>query len=113
MIIVNNKKVFFDYFIEEKYEVGIELKGSEVKLIKVGKVSIKEVFVRIINDEIFIMGMLVVFWEFGSVYNLEERRVRKLFLYRKEIKKIYEKVKIKGYIIVFLDVYLLKGYVKM
>ncbi len=60
MIIANNKKAFFDYFIEEKYEAGIELKGSEVKSIKDGKVSIKESFVRIINDEIFIMGMSVV-----------------------------------------------------
>ena len=55
MIIANNKKAFFDYFIEEKYEAGIELKGSEVKSIKAGKVSIKESFVRIINGEIFIM----------------------------------------------------------
>lgn len=55
MIIANNKKAFFDYFIEEKYEAGIELKGSEVKSIKAGKVSIKESFVRIINDEIFII----------------------------------------------------------
>ena len=101
MIIANNKKAFFDYFIEEKYEAGIELKGSEVKSIKAGKVSIKEAFVRIINDEIFIMGMSVVPWEFGSVYNPEERRVRKLLLHRKEIKKIHEKVKIKGYTIVF------------
>ena len=63
MIIANNKKAFFDYFIEEKYEAGIELKGSEVKSIKAGKVSIKESFVRIINDEICIMGMSVVPWE--------------------------------------------------
>jgi len=63
MIIANNKKAFFDYFIEEKYEAGIELKGSEVKSIKAGKVSIKESFVRIINDEIFIMGMSVVPWD--------------------------------------------------
>ena len=60
MIIANNKKAFFDYFIEEKYEAGIELKGSEVKSIKAGKVSIKESFVRIINDEIFIMGMSTI-----------------------------------------------------
>ena len=63
MIIANNKKAFFDYFIEEKYEAGIELKGSEVKSIKAGKVSIKDSFVRMINDEIFIMGMSVVPWE--------------------------------------------------
>ena len=109
MIIANNKKAFFDYFIEEKYEAGIELKGSEVKSIKAGKVSIKEAFVRIINDEIFIMGMSVVPWEYGSIYNPEE----KLLLHRKEIKKIHEQVKIKGYTIVPLDVHLSKGYVKV
>ena len=98
-----------------RYHIQAEkqLKGSEVKSIKAGKVSIKESFVRIINDEIFIMGMSVVPWEFGSVYNPEERRVRKLLLHRKEIKKIHEKVKIKGYTIVPLDVHLSKGYVKI
>ena len=86
MIIANNKKAFFDYFIEEKYEAGIELKGSEVKSIKAGKVSIKESFVRIINGEIFIMGMSVVPWEYGSIYNPEERRVRKLLLSKGYVK---------------------------
>ncbi len=113
MIIANNKKAFFDYFIEDKFEAGIELKGSEVKSIKAGKTSIKEAFVRIINDEIFIMGMSVVPWTYGSVYNPEERRVRKLLLHKKEIRKIYDKVKIKGYTIVPLNVHLSKGYVKV
>ena len=87
MIIANNKKAFFDYFIEDKFEAGIELKGSEVKSVKAGKVSIKESFVRIINDEVFIMGMSIVPWQYGSVYNPEERRVRKLLLNKKKIKK--------------------------
>lgn len=113
MIIANNKKAFFDYFIEDKFEAGIELKGSEVKSAKAGKVSIKESFVRIINNEIFIMGMSIVPWQYGSVYNPEERRVRKLLLNKKEINKIHEKVKIKGYTIVPLDVHLSKGYVKI
>ncbi|MGL5760307.1 MAG: SsrA-binding protein, partial [Cetobacterium sp.] len=67
MILANNKKAFFDYFIEDRFEAGIELVGSEVKSIKAGKTSIKESFIRIINNEIFIMGMTVVPWSFGSV----------------------------------------------
>lgn len=113
MIIANNKKAFFDYFIEDRFEAGIELKGSEVKSVKAGKVSIKESFIRIINNEVFIMGMSIVPWQYGSIYNPEERRVRKLLLNKKEIRKLHEKVKIKGYTIVPLDVHLSKGYVKI
>ena len=109
----NNKKAFFDYFIEDKFEAGIELVGSEVKSIKAGKTSIKESFIRIINGEIFIMGMTVVPWSFGSVYNPEERRVRKLLLHKSEIKKLHEKVMQKGYTIVPLNIHLSKGYVKV
>ncbi len=113
MIIANNKKAFFDYFIEDRFEAGIELKGSEVKSIKAGKVSVKEAFVRIIKDEVFIMGMSIVPWSYGSIYNPEEKRVRKLLLHKKEIKKIHEKVKIKGYTIVPLNVHLSRGYIKV
>lgn len=88
MILANNKKAYFDYFVEDTIEAGIELVGSEVKSAKAGKVSIKEAFVRIINGEVFIMGMSIVPWKFGSVYNPEEKRVRKLLLNKKEIKKI-------------------------
>ena len=113
MILANNKKAFFDYFIEDRFEAGIELVGSEVKSIKAGKTSIKESFIRIINDEIFIMGMTVVPWSFGSVYNPDERRVRKLLLHKGEIKKLHEKVMQKGYTIVPLNIHLSKGFVKV
>lgn len=113
MILANNKKAYFDYFIEDTIEAGIELIGSEVKSAKAGKVSIKEAFVRIINGEIFIMGMSIVPWQFGSVYNPEEKRVRKLLLNKKEIRKFHEKVTQKGYTIVPLNVHLSKGYVKV
>lgn len=113
MILANNKKAYFDYFIEDTIEAGIELVGSEVKSAKAGKVSIKEAFVRIINGEIFIMGMSIVPWQYGSVYNPEEKRVRKLLLNKKEIKKFHEKVTQKGYTIVPLNVHLSKGYVKV
>ncbi|WP_163469685.1 SsrA-binding protein SmpB [Fusobacterium sp. IOR10] len=113
MILANNKKAFFDYFIEDRLEVGIELVGSEVKSVKAGKVSIKESFVRLINGELFIMGMSIVPWEFGSVYNPEERRVRKLLLHKKEIRKFNEKVSQKGYTIVALNIHLSRGRVKL
>ena len=113
MILANNKKAFFDYFIEERFEAGIELIGSEVKSIKAGQTSIKEAFVRVINNEIFIMGMSVTPWKYGSLYNPEERRVRKLLLNKSEIRKIHEIVKQKGYTIMPLNIHLSKGYVKV
>ncbi|MCI7681351.1 SsrA-binding protein SmpB [Fusobacterium necrophorum subsp. funduliforme] len=113
MILAGNKKAYFDYFVEEKFEVGIELQGSEVKSTKAGKVSIKESFVRIINGELFIMGMSIVPWSYGSIYNPEEKRVRKLLLHKKEIRRLHEKVSQKGYTIVPLDVHLSHGYVKV
>ncbi|MGL5053390.1 MAG: SsrA-binding protein SmpB [Cetobacterium sp.] len=113
MILANNKKAFFDYFVEDRFEAGIELVGSEVKSIKAGKTSIKEAFIRIINGEVFIMGMSVVPWAFGSTYNPDERRVRKLLLNKAEIKKLHEKVTQKGYTVVPLNVHLSKGFVKV
>lgn len=113
MILAGNKKAYFDYFVEEKFEAGIELQGSEVKSAKAGKVSIKESFVRIINGELFIMGMSIVPWSYGSIYNLEEKRVRRLLLHKKEIRRLHEKVSQKGYTIVPLDVHLSHGYVKV
>ncbi|WP_319203405.1 SsrA-binding protein SmpB [uncultured Ilyobacter sp.] len=113
MILAKNKKAFHEFFIDERFESGIELIGSEVKSIKAGKVSIKEAFVRIINNEIFIMGMSVTPWAYGSVYNPEEKRVRKLLLHKKEIKKLHEKVTQKGCTIVPISVYTKKGFVKV
>ncbi|MEI6857960.1 SsrA-binding protein SmpB [Psychrilyobacter sp.] len=113
MALAKNKKAFHEYFIEDKLEAGIELIGSEVKSIKASQVSIKEAFIRIINGEIFIMGMSVVPWNFGSVYNPEERRVRKLLIHKKEIAKLHEKVSQKGYAIVPISVYQKAGRIKI
>ncbi|CAM3531997.1 SsrA-binding protein SmpB [Pseudostreptobacillus hongkongensis] len=112
-ILANNKKAYFDYFIEDEYEAGIELKGTEVKSIKLTKVSIKESFVRIIKNEMFIMGMFVSNYSFGNINNVNETRVRKLLLHKKEISKIHEKTKIKGYTIVPLSVYNKGGIIKV
>ena len=111
--IANNKKAFHDYFIEDRYEAGIELIGAEVKSIKLGKVSIKESFVRIIKNEIFIMGMNVTPYEQSALFIPKDVRVRKLLLHRSEITKIHEKVKEKGYTIVPLSIYEKKGLIKV
>ena len=112
-ILANNKKAYFDYFIEEEYEAGLELKGTEVKSIKMTKVSIKESFIRIIKNEPFIMGMFVSNYSFGNINNVNETRVRKLLLHKKEIKKLQEKSKLLGYTIVPLCVYNKKGIIKV
>lgn len=112
-VLARNKKAFHDYFIEDKYEVGIELKGTEVKSIKAGKVSIKESFVRIIKNEIFIMNMNVTPYEFGNINNEPETRVRKLLLHRREIEKISSKIKEQGYTIMPLSIYTKNRLVKL
>ena len=112
-ILANNTKAYFDYFIEEEFEAGIELKGTEVKSIKMTKVSIKESFIRIIKNEPFIMGMFVSNYSFGNINNVNEIRVRKLLLHRKEIKKLQEKSKLLGYTIVPLNVYNKNGLIKI
>lgn len=83
MVLAGNKKAFFDYFIEDKFEAGIELVGSEVKSAKAGKLSIKESFIRIINGEVFIMGMSIVPWDFGSVYILKKEELENFFYIKK------------------------------
>ena len=112
-VLARNKKAFHDYFIEDKLEAGIELVGTEVKSVKAGKVSIKESFIRIIRDEIFVMNMHITPYEFGNINNVAESRVRKLLLNRREIKKWGEKIKEQGYTIVPISVYMKQRLVKM
>ena len=113
MVVANNKKAFHDYFIEDRFEAGIELIGAEVKSIKLGKVSVKEAFVRIIKNEIFIMGMNVTPYEQSALFIPKDIRVRKLLLHKAEIRKIHEKVKEKGYTIVPRSKKKKKGLVKV
>ena len=113
MVLSLNKKAFHDYFIEDKLEAGMELVGTEVKSVKAGKVSIKESFIRIIKNEIFIMNMHITPYEFGNINNLPESRVRKLLLNRKEIEKWAAKIKEQGYTIIPLSVYTKQRLVKM
>lgn len=105
-IIANNKKAFYDYFIEDKYEAGIELVGTEVKSLRMGKCSIKEAFVRIQKGEVFIYGMHISPYEKGNIFNRDPFRARKLLLHRYEIRKIEGQIAQKGYTLVPLNVYL-------
>ncbi len=112
-LIANNKKAFFDYFIEERYEAGISLHGTEVKSLRMGKCSIKESYIQIEKGEVYIYGMNISPYEKGNIFNKDPLRVRKLLLHRQEIIKLDAGVKVKGYTIVPLNVYLDRGLVKV
>jgi SsrA-binding protein len=112
-LIANNKKAFHDYFIEEQYECGIVLVGTEVKSLRLGKCSIKESWVRIENGELWIMGMNISPYEKGNIFNVDPLRVRKLLMHRSEIVKLDNKVSRDGYTLVPLDVYFSKGRAKV
>ncbi len=87
-LVANNKKAYHDYFIEEKYECGIELFGTEVKSIRMGKCSIKEAYVSIDHGEAFIEGMNISPYEKGNIFNREPLRKRRLLLHKREILKL-------------------------
>ena len=91
-LIANNKKAFHDYFIEDTYEAGIALAGTEVKSLRSGKCSIKEAFVRVENGEVYVYGMHITPYEKGNIFNKDPLRVRKLLLHRYEINKIEAKL---------------------
>lgn len=112
-LIANNKKAYHDYFIDEKFEAGIELHGTEVKSLRMGKCSIKESFVSIDGGEVFINHMHISPYEKGNIFNKDPLRTRKLLLHKNEILKLQTKIKIKGYTIMPLRVYLKGSLVKV
>ena len=112
-LISNNKKAYFDYFIEDKYEAGLVLHGTEVKSIRMGKCSIKEAYIQIQNGEVFINNMNITPYEKGNIFNKDPLRPKKLLLHQSEINKLAGQIAQKGYTIVPLQVYLSKGRVKM
>ena len=111
--IANNKKAYHDFFIDETYECGIALHGTEVKSMRMGKCSIKEAFVRIEDGEVFVYGMHVSPYEKGNIFNKDPLRVKKLLLHKYEINKLLGKIKEKGYTLVPLQVYFKDGKVKV
>lgn len=113
LIVSQNRKAFFDYFIEDILEAGIELFGTEVKSIRQSAVNIKESWCMIKDGEIFILGMHIAPYEKGNIFNKEPLRVRKLLLHKKEIIKLLEKTKKQGYTIIPLKVYFNNSKVKI
>lgn len=112
-LIANNKKAYHDYFIDEKYEAGIALHGTEVKSLRMGKCSIKESFITIHREEVLIQHMHISPYEKGNIFNKDPLRTRKLLLHKAEIRKLENQVKMKGYTIMPLKVYLKGSLVKV
>lgn len=112
-LIQQNKKAFFDYFIEETYEAGISLVGSEVKSIKQGKVNLKDSYCSLDKGEVFLKNCFVTSYEKGSYFNKDEKRPRKLLLHKYEINKLIGKVKEKGYTLIPTKIYFSGNYVKV
>ncbi|KGF09735.1 SsrA-binding protein [Clostridiales bacterium S5-A14a] len=105
-VIANNKKARHEYFIDEVYEAGLVLTGTEIKSIRNGKVSIKEAYAKIIDGEVLILGMNISPYEQGNRFNVDPLRPRKLLLHRREINKLIGKMKIGGVTLIPLRIYL-------
>ena len=112
-LIANNKKAYHDFFVDDTYETGISLAGTEVKSLRMGKCSIKEAFVRIENGEVIIYGMHISPYEKGNIFNKDPLRPRKLLMHRYEINKLMGKIKEKGMTLVPLKVYFKGSLVKV
>lgn len=112
-VIANNKKAYFDFFISDNTEAGIELKGSEVKSIRAGGISLNESYVRVVGNEIFLINAFIKPFEKSSSFVPDSRRTRKLLLRKSEIAKLLQKVSEKGLTIVPLKVYLKGNLVKV
>ena len=112
-LLANNKKARHEYFLEEYFEAGIELKGTEVKSLRTGKCSIKEAYIQIDKGEIYIYQMHISPYEKGNIFNRDPLRTRKLLIHKQEITKLMDKVKEQGYTIVPVEVYIKGSLVKL
>lgn len=112
-LIAENRKVRFDYFIEETYECGIELQGTEVKSVKNGSISFLDSFAEIINGELWLKNFHISEYSFSSVFNHNPDRPKKLLLHKEEIKRLTRKIDVKGYTLIPIDFYLKNGRVKV
>lgn len=112
-VIVFNRKASHDYFLEDRFEAGMVLQGTEIKSIRKGHVQIKDAYISFTGNEAFIKEMHIPAYEFGNRFNHDETRIRKLLLHKEEIRKLQQKVKLKGYTIIPISVYLEKGLAKM
>lgn len=112
-LVANNKKAYHDYFVDEKYEAGLVLHGTEVKSLRMGKCSIKEAFIRIENGEVWVYGMHISPYEMGNIFNKDPLRPKKLLMHKSEINKLLGKIKEKGITLVPLSVYFKDGRAKI
>ena len=112
-LIAENRKAKFDYFIEESYECGLELEGTEVKSVKNGNISFPDSFAEIINNEVWRKNFHISEYTFSSVFNHNPDRPKKLLLHKEEIKKLTRKVEEKGYTLIPISFYLKNGRVKV
>jgi len=110
---INNRKAKYNYQIFDTLEAGIVLTGTEIKSLKDGKANIKDSYATIKNNEVFLLNMHISAYENGNIFNHEETRTRKLLLHKKEILKLKDKIKLEGYTLVPLKIYLKKGYAKV
>lgn len=111
--VAENRKAYHEYFIEDRFEAGIVLRGTEIKSVRKGHVQLKDSYVSFVNGEAFIKEMHISPYEYGNIFNHDETMERKLLLHRDEIRKLSDKVKLKGYTVVPLSMYLHNGYAKM
>ena len=112
-LVANNKKAYHDYFVEETWEAGLVLAGTEVKSLRLGKCSIKEAFIQEDNGEMYVYGMHISPYEKGNLFNKDPLRTRKLLLHKREITKLLGQVSQKGYTIMPLQVYFKDSLVKV
>ncbi len=112
-LIANNKKAYHDYFLEERYEAGIALHGTEVKSLRMGRCSIKEAFIRIENGEVVVYGMHISPYEKGNIFNKDPLRPKKLLMHRTEIRRLIGKSAEQGYTLVPVEVYFKGSLVKV
>lgn len=111
--IAQNKKAGHDYFVEETYEAGIELCGTEVKSLRAGRVNLKDSWCSIVDGEIFVNGMHISPYEQGNIFNRDPMRVRRLLMHKKEILKLYGTVKQTGYSLIPISLYFKDSKVKL
>jgi SsrA-binding protein len=112
-LICNNKKAYHDYFIEEKYEAGMVLTGTEVKSLRMGKANLNDAFAMVKNGEVFLHNLHISPYDFGHRDNHDPDRMRKLLLHKKEIIRLFSKVREQGYSFIPLRLYFKDGLVKV
>ena len=108
-----NRKARYDYYIEDEYEAGIVLTGTEIKSIRLGKANIKDSYAIIKNEEIYLLNTHISTYDKGNIFNHEETRTRKLLLHKKEIKKLNNKIILEGYTLIPLKIYFVRGRAKV